>query len=71
MQKWVNSSTKEKTQKEYASDLNDPEHKKWNLLNGRRKTGYNRVQLSEGVLGKVIVDEKVIKDSWKEYMENW
>jgi len=23
----------------------------------------------KGVLGKVIVDEKGIKDSWKEYME--
>jgi len=23
----------------------------------------------KGALGKVIVDEKMIKDSWKEYME--
>jgi len=28
---------------------------------GRRKIGYNRVKLSEGVSGKMIVDEKRTK----------
>jgi len=37
-------------------------------VGGERKIGYNWVKL-KGVLGKVIVDEKGIKDSWKEYME--
>ena len=32
-------------------------------------TGYNGVKLSEGVSDKVIVDEKAIKDSRKEYMD--
>jgi len=32
---------------------------------GTRKTGYNWVKL-KGVSGKVIVDKKRIKDSWKE-----
>jgi len=31
--------------------------------------GYNRVKLSKGISRKVIVDEKGVKDSWKEYME--
>ena len=43
-----------------------------NFLNskadGKRKTGYNKVK-QKGVSGKVIVDDKGIKDSWKEYME--
>jgi len=36
---------------------------------GKRKTRYNRSNCLKGVSGKVIVDEKGIKDSWKEYME--
>ena len=37
---------------------------------GKRKTGYNRVKLSErNIRCKVIVDEKGIKDLWNEYME--
>jgi len=67
------SSAKEKKQKERTSDLNDPEHqneifwmekqmvKEWHDI-----TGSNCLK---GVSGKVIVDEKGIKDSWKEYME--
>ena len=35
---------------------------------GKGKTGYNGVKLKE-VSRKVTVDEKGIKDSWKEYME--
>jgi len=33
------------------------------------KVGYNSVKLSKGISCKVIVDEKGVKDSWKEYME--
>jgi len=40
--------------------------------NGKRKAGYNHITRSnclKGVSGKVVVDEKGIKDSWKEYIE--
>ena len=33
---------------------------------GQRKTGYNCIK---GASGKMVVDDKGIKDSWKEYME--
>ena len=37
---------------------------------GKRKAGYLRVtNCLKGVSGKVIIDKKGIKDSWKEYME--
>ena len=36
---------------------------------GKRKTGYNTVNCLKGVSGKVIVDEKEIKDLFKKYME--
>jgi len=71
--KWVISSAKEKKQKEYVIDLNDPEHQneifqvaKQMVKERRDITGSNSLK---GVSGKVIVDEKGIKDSWKEYME--
>ena len=36
---------------------------------GKRKTGYNWIKLSERSMGQVIVDEKGIKDSCKKYAE--
>jgi len=69
----VISTTKEKKQKECASDLNDPEHQneifpmtKQMVKERQDITGSNCLKR---VSGKVIVDEKGIKDSWKEYME--
>jgi len=47
----VISLAKEKKQKECASDLNGPEHQNEIFRNGKadikRKTGYNKVKLSE------------------------
>ena len=71
--KRVISSAKEKKQKERANDLNDSECQ--NEIFRRAKhmvkeqqdiTGLN---CTKGASGKVIVDDKGIKDSWKEYME--
>jgi len=71
--KRVISSAKEKKQKEYASDLNDPKHQneifqmaKQMVQERQDTTGSNCLK---GVSGKVTVHEKGIKDSWKEYME--
>jgi len=71
--KRVISSAKEKKQKECASDLNDPEHQneifrmtKQMVKERQDITGSNCLK---GVSGKVIVDEKGIKDSWKEYID--
>ena len=68
--KRVISSAKEKTQKEWANDLNDSECKneifqraKQMVKERRDITGLNCIK---GASGKVIVDEKGIKDSWKE-----
>jgi len=67
------SLSKGKQQKECASDLNDPKHQNEifanNKADGKRKdiTGSHCLKV---VSGKVIVDEKEIKDSWKEYIEN-
>ena len=62
-----------KKQNECASDLNDPEHQneffrlaKQMVKERQDITGSNCLK---GVSGKLIVDEKGIKDSWKEYME--
>ena len=39
----------------------------WQMVKERQNiTGLNRIK---GASGKVIVDDKGIKDSWKEYME--
>jgi len=69
----VISSAKKKEQKECASDLNDHEHQseifrmaKQMVKERQDITGSNCLK---GVSGKVIVDEKGIKDSWKQYME--
>ena len=59
--KRVISSAKEKKQKECANDLNDSEC--------QNETGYNWFKLYKGALGKVIVDDKGIKESRKECME--
>jgi len=71
--KRVISPAKEKKQKKCASDLNDPEHQseifrmaKQMVKERQDKTGSNCLK---GVSGKMIVDEKGMKDSWKEYME--
>ena len=76
--KWQNakrviSSAKEKKQKEWANDLNDSEcqneifrRAKQMVTERQDITGLNCIK---GASGKVIVDDKGIKDCWKEYME--
>jgi len=71
--KRVISSAKEKKQKECANDLNDSECQNEifrtakEMVKARQDiTGLNCIK---GASGKVIVDDKEIKDSWKEYME--
>ena len=71
--KRVLSSAKEKKQKEWANDLNDSECQneifrmtKQMVKERQDITGLN---CTKGASGKVIVDDKGIKDSWKEYME--
>ena len=71
--KRVISSAKENKQKEWANDLNDSEcqNKIFRMAKQMVKerqdiTGLNCIK---GASGKVIVDDKGIKHSWKEYME--
>ena len=71
--KRVISSAKEKKQKECANDLNDSECQneifqmaKQMVEERQDITGLNCIK---GASGKVLVDDKRIKDSWKEYME--
>ena len=71
--KRVISSAKEKKQKECANDFNDCECQneifrmaKQMVKERQDITGLNCIK---GASGKVIVDDKGIKDSWKEYME--
>ena len=71
--KRVFSSAKEKKQKECANDLNDSECQneifrmaKQMVKERQDITGLNCIK---GTSRKVIVDDKGIKDSWKEYME--
>ena len=71
--KRVISSAKEKKQKEWANDLNDSEcqneifRRSKQMVEERQDiTGLNCIK---GASGKVIVDDKGIKDCWKEYME--
>jgi len=71
--KKVISSAKEKKQKECASDLNAAEHQN-EIFRRAKQMVKERQDITasnclKGVSGKVIVDEKGIKDSWKEYME--
>jgi len=40
-----------------------------NKADGKRKTAIIGLNCLKGVSGKVTLDEKEIKDSWKEYME--
>ena len=71
--KRVISSPKEKKQKECANDLNNSEcpneifrMAKQMVKERQDITGLNCIK---GASGKMIVDDKGIKDSWKEYME--
>jgi len=72
--KRVISSAKKKKQKECADDLNDSGEcqneicrmAKQMVIERQDITGLNCIK---GASGKVIVDDKGIKDSWKEYME--
>ena len=71
--KRVISSAKEKKQKEWANDLNDSECQNEIFQTAKQMvkerqdiTGLNCIK---GASGKVIVDDKGIKDSRKEYME--
>ena len=67
------SPAKEKKQKEWANGLNDSECQneifrmtKQMVKERQDITGLNCIK---GASGKVIVDDKGIKDYWKEYME--
>ena len=71
--KWVISSAKEKKQKEYVIDLNDPEHQN-EIFQVAKQMVKERQDITgptclKEVLGKVIVDEKGIKihgrGTWK------
>ena len=58
---------------ECSSDLNDPEHQN-EIFRMAKQTVKERQDITgsnclKGVSGKVIVDEKGIKDLWNEYME--
>ena len=65
---------KEKKQKECASDLNDPEDQNAIIRMAKQmvkeRQDITKSNCLKGASGKVIVDEKGIKDSWKEHMEN-
>jgi len=70
--KWVISLAKGKKQKECASNLNDPNHKN-EIFQIAKQMVKERQDIMgsnclKGVSGKMIVDEKGMKDSWKEYM---
>ena len=70
--KRVISSAKEKKQEECASDLNDPNQQ--NEIFQIAKQMAERKDIMglnclKGVSDKMIVDEKGIKDMWKEYIE--
>jgi len=71
--KRVISSAKEKKQKECANDLNDSEcqNEIFRMAKQMVKERQDITALNciKGASGKVIVDGKRIKDSWKEYME--
>jgi len=72
--KRVISSAKEKKQKEWANDLNDSECQSeiFRMAKQMVKERQDIIGLNciKGASGKVIVDDKGIKDSWKEYMRN-
>jgi len=71
--KSIISLAKGKKQKECASNLNDPNHQN-EIFQIAKQMVKERLDIRgsnclKGVSGKVIVDEKGIKDSWKEFME--
>jgi len=71
--KRVISSAKKKKQKECANDLNDFECQN-EMFRMTKQTVKERQDITvlnciKGASGKVMVDDKGIKDSWKEYME--
>jgi len=71
--KRVISSAKTKKQKECANDLNDSECQNEIFRMAKQmvkeRLGLTGLNCIKGASGKVMVDGKVIKDSWKEYME--
>ena len=70
--KRVISSAKEKKQKEWANDLNDSgcQNEIFRMAKQVVKERQDITGLTcKGASGKVIVDDKGIKDCWKEYME--
>jgi len=71
--KRVIASAKEKKQKECAGNLNDTEHQNeiFRMANQMVKERRDITGSSclNRVSGKVIVDEKGIKDTWKEYID--
>ena len=73
MQRRLSLTANEKKQKECANDLNDSECRN-NLFRMAKQMVKERQDITglnciKGASGKVIVDDKGIKDSWKEYME--
>jgi len=71
--KRVISSAKEKKQKECANDLNDSEcqNEMFRMTKQmiKERQDITRLNCIKGASGKVMVDDKGIKNSWKEYME--
>jgi len=71
--KRVISSAKEKKQKERANDLNDSECQNEIFRMAKQmvkeRQDITRLNCIKGASGKVVVNDKGIKDSWKEYME--
>jgi len=71
--KTVISLAKGKKQKECASHLSDPDHQneifRISKQMVKEKQDITRSNYLKGASGKVVVDKKGIKDSWKEYME--
>jgi len=71
--KRVISSAKEKKQKECENDLNDSEcqNKIFRMAKQmvKEREDITRLNCIKKASSNVIVDDKGIKDSWKEYME--
>jgi len=61
------------SEKEWANDLNDSEcqNERFRMAKQmvKERQDITRLNCIKGASGKVIVDGKGIKDSWKEYME--
>jgi len=71
--KRVISSAMEKKQKECENDLNDSECQNTIFRMAKQmvkeREDITRLNCIKGASRKVIVDDKRIKDSWKEYIE--